>query len=321
MITFEKAFALLENPFQPRDTDFLGVNNRLMMQNLSQGPLKVHRESGLMKLYVPQAGRFEEHLQKFEGWIEDAGYTANPPDLGLDSFISFVHGSAGTGKTSLTNVMMYKLQERKPQGKPDWCFFEPWGAGEDLPPDQQTSKLTELEESIPRSLGPGQQYAFVVADNIRAGVDVDAVNMYVRLQDTCFIFLFLLSSDPDFLDKRWDDLPVEVRVFDTAGLTPDHAVDFVKHRISRYRKGFSQVIDEYDLFPFTEDDIREAVQTRGDEGIITLRQLNGILKDAISDKRRQMDDNFDIARASDPAAKQHLISVSRYFEEKMRQVA
>ena len=77
LLSYEKAFALRDNPFRPT-MPLEGVKNYAMMQQLDSLPLRIHMEPKLFRLYCEKAGPFESHIGEFQELIAEAGYRINP---------------------------------------------------------------------------------------------------------------------------------------------------------------------------------------------------------------------------------------------------
>ena len=93
----------------------------------------------------------------------------------------------------------------------------------------------------------------------------------------------------------------------------------MKHRIDFFRvKPPAVDLQAYPLFPFDENDVKEAVETGvlakpGEGAAVTIRQLSVVLHKAISDKRIGLSDDFDIAKVSSGNLPQQIIRLAPTF--------
>ncbi len=115
-MSYERAFALRDNPFGPT-RPLSGIKNPALMQMLESRPLMVDVEPILFELYCLTCGPFEKHISEFKGLIATAGY-ADRTSIGLSSFIFLILGHKGTGKTSLVHAMvpLETMQGKWPTG-------------------------------------------------------------------------------------------------------------------------------------------------------------------------------------------------------------
>lgn len=283
-------------------------------------PLQVHREHALMDLYCPEVGHFKKHEEDFKFRVQLAGYDFESHTRGFSPFIFFIAGSMGTGKSTLINVMRYWLNLTKPEEEPDWLQFEAWESSSPFRSlEYQLKQLQELEVRIMGQSGQGD-YCLVLVDNVVPGIEIYALDLFVKLRNERIIVLFLASSEPELIDKSWENSQFNVQPFKTEELTPDDAVAYVKHRMSRFQpEERPSVLDEYDLFPFSEDNIRRAVEARQQHTgqKITIRQLNEILTGALQDKMRQLDDSFDIAERRPSEVSDYTVDVVDYYSQRV----
>jgi GTPase SAR1 family protein len=301
-------------------------NPSVVPDSLMKEPLPIHKEKQLMGLYCSEVAKFAENEAKFMRLMRMGGYSFERPRAGKRQFIFFVRGSIGTGKSTLVNVMRHWLDEmKKPPNAPEWHFFEAWDIGDDtLTSEDQTKKLRDLEQQIGEETKEGD-YCCIVADNIVEGVEQRALNMFRKLRSRNKVFLFLETNKLELIKKRWDNTSHKIELFDTTELTPEDAVKYVSHRVSYFRAAeLTSVLGEHKLFPFAEDNIRQAVKARyrmeGDSEVgetITIRQLNEILNAAMLERMDQLESSFDIAALPEDEIGKYIIDVRDYYRARM----
>jgi hypothetical protein len=285
--TYEKAFCLTDNPFGPK-RPLAGVSVPLL-RSIYISPLKLDADdddNGLYKLYVPDAGPFDDlhtrYLTKLEAENYWAGGPARESSVGINSFISFLHGPIGTGKTTLMNLMIRSLKRCKPANV-EWV---PFHAQFNLIPNetQQNRELDKVRETIKQRKLDGDACSYLVLDNLMNGAVENAFNLYDDFQRQFRLFAFVTTSDSELRQKRWDAWgPLPIEAYETAELSPENAVAFVRSRVKVFRDERTKAtLGARDLFPFNEQNIEQAVIAKGiafDEGrkIITIRQFSQAL--------------------------------------------
>lgn len=285
--TYRTAFGLVDNPFGPKKP-FKGVNG-FLMKHLEINPLRLDNDEGLMKLYVSDAGpfdlRYNEYCTKLQG--ENYSHNPAPGDLavGINSFIFFIHGAVGTGKSTLMNLMIRWLKLCQP---PNGAWL-PFKAQFNLKATdaQQNSELAKLKDTIEKKAQAGD-YCYAVIDNLTEGSAQNAFDLYNYFEERLQLSLFVTTSDSALRQNTWDNWPLPILPYETSELGPDEAVAFVRSRVRLFRDPKAiQALGNRDLFPFDEQNIRDAVKTKTvaynpGTKIITIRQfgqsLTGILE-------------------------------------------
>lgn len=299
MSTYEKAFCLTDNPFSPK-RPLPGITP-VLMKSIYINPLKLDADdddNGLYKLYVPSAGPFTELHQAYLTKLQAENYwesaPGRKPSVGLNSFIFFVHGPIGTGKTTLMNLMLRSLKRCKPPNG-EWV---PFRAQFNLIPNetQQNKELDNIRNKIERGVQP-TDYCYLVLDNLTEGAVEKAFNLYNDFQEFQ-LFLFITTSDSELRQKTWATWALPIEAYETAELNPEHAVSFIRSRVNLFRDPTtSAMLQARDLFPFTEENIAKAVTTKGiayDESrkMITIRQINQALSNILERALPRTNDLF-----------------------------
>jgi hypothetical protein len=277
-MSFTKAFGLSDNPFRPMRM-LQGVENRNAMRDLHRKALRIHEEPALECLFVQEAGPFAEHLDDFCTKLSSAGYSPDPRAAPLTSFAFLVSGEQGTGKSTLVNAMLGWLL--KCHVEPDWVKFI-------HPPEGiiQGGGVPELASYLPAEIAKGsvaQDYCCVVVDDLTKADADRALRLWDEVTSTRTLILFLITAEERLLYETQNSR-VELTPYRTQPLTPDQAVELVRRRIAQFRDDESAArLQNLPLFPFDEDDIRNAVKSKADRReVVTLRtfhvSLHGVLE-------------------------------------------
>jgi hypothetical protein len=308
-LSYQDAFSLADNPFYPRRQTLLGVEDPVMMQTLVSRPLRVHEEKGLLNLYSEEAGPFKESVERFLSTLSEFGYDPENAELGREPSIFLIKGSTGSGKTTLANVMVYHLRKADPTGD-RLVVFDPWAEERFDIHTKQETEIEKLESQILDRLSKGK-YCCVMIDNLVAGAEERAFKLHTRLIKTNLTFLFLISGDAEIRGKSFTNIPYKVHPFDTKELTPESAIKFVQHRIAFYRIKLPALAN-YTIFPFAEENIKNAVAAKKLGETITLRTLSVILDGCLTYRREQLSKeppNFKIENLTEPDVPDHIIDV------------
>src|SRR5882724_9642416 len=154
--SYEQAFGLIDNPFSPKKL-LKGVKHGLLMKSIYINPLRLDDDDGLMQLYVGNAGPFDLRFKEFRTKLNGEGYYHNAASdqspVGINSFIFFVHGPIGTGKSTLINLMIRWLKGCIP---PNGTWL-PFRAQFNLraTDSQQNSELDKLKDTIEKQAQAG----------------------------------------------------------------------------------------------------------------------------------------------------------------------
>jgi hypothetical protein len=322
-LSYQDAFSLADNPFYPRRAKLLGVQDPIVMQTLVSRPLRVHEEASLLKLYSEEAGPFKEHVVKFLSTVSGFGYDPDNADLGSEPFIFLIKGSIGSGKTTLANVMVHHLKRANPKGDL-LVVFDPWAEERFDIHTKQEAEIEKLEKRILDQLSKGK-YCCVLIDNLVAGAEERAFQLYARLIKTNLTFLFLISGDADIRGKSYINTQYKIYPFDTKELTPETAINFVRHRIHLYRSEEQFRLPElakYNVFPFAEENIKRAVEARKLGATITIRTLSVILDGCLSYRIEQLSTKqpgFRIQTVAEPNVAEHIIDVATTYQKLLQE--
>lgn len=305
--TYEKSFCLTDNPFSPKKP-LAGVKMPFLMKSIYINPLKLDADdddNGLYRLYVPDAGPFDDIHQQYLTKLQGENYwesaPGRAPSVGLNSFIFLVRGPIGTGKTTLMNLMIRSLKRCKPPS--EWV---PFHAQFKLIPNEteQNKELDNVRDKIEKGAQPGN-YCYLVLDNLTQGAVDKAFNLYNDFQERFQLSIFVTTSDSELRQKTWATYALPIEAYDTAELSPENAVSFIRSRVRTFRDPASAVaLATRELFPFNEENIKSAVKAKGiayDEGkkIITIRQFSQALSSILERALPRTHDLFGAAAPTD----------------------
>jgi hypothetical protein len=236
MPTYPEAFGLTDNPFSPSRL-IEGVTSPFMMKSISINPLRLDADDGLLQLYVGGAGPFDEHYRAYQDKLEANGYVESAAgaqsSIGINSFIFFIHGPIGTGKTTLMNLMLRSLKRCTPPSGA-WTRYEAdWGFKQPAP--TQTLALEAMKEKIEKR-SSGDDYCFVILDDLVQGASESAFNLFKHFEHKCLLFMFITTSDSGLREKTWANWPLPIVSYQTAALSPDNAVAFLRSRVNLFRQ-------------------------------------------------------------------------------------
>jgi hypothetical protein len=322
-LSYQDAFSLADNPFYPRRKALLGVEDPVVMQTLVSRPLRIHEDRALIKLYVEEAGPFKENVEQFLNTISEFGYAPKDAELGSEPFIFLIKGSIGSGKTTLANVMVYHLKKANPTGD-RLVIFDPWAETRFNIHTEQETAINDLEKQILDHLSKGK-YCCVMIDNLVAGAEDRAFQLYTKLIKTNLTYLFLISGDPEIRGKSLLQIPYKVFPFDTKELDPVTAIKFVQHRIDFYRKDAElklPSLGNYSIFPFEKENIEKAVAAKKLGGTITIRTLSVILDACLTYRKEQLSKeqpDFKIQNLTSPEISAHIIDVIATYQELLQE--
>lgn len=315
---YAKAFALLDNPFNPL-ARLPGLGKKKWQNDLASNPLMINIEPALERLYIPDAGPFGTYLKNFQAFARQSGYRDNPPQVGNSSFIFSIYGNEGTGKTTLSQVLISWLRQCKPEDG-DWNVFDDWCLPKVLDPAKQGQRINELQERISKNVTP-ESYCCIVADDLVSGVLPKVLELYDQLVSDWTVFLFLLSNDNQLFPALSSSGKRVTAAFRMRPLSSDGALNFIKCRLGEFRVAFGNPgaeppwLKTYPLFPFFEQDIRSAFDSNAVLGLVdgdtvSLRQFGGILNGILTQRLYELDDEFDITTVAEDKIKEHLLSLS-----------
>lgn len=302
---YRKAFALIDNPFNPY-APLAGLKRAVLQNELSKKPLLFNLEPALKPLYAAGAGPFGAHLETFQDFVRDRGYNDNPPQLGNGSFIFSIYGVEGTGKTTLSQAIVQWLQCCRTPGA-GWRVYDEWSVRAITPLTEQPTRIGDLEHSIAVETAENS-YCCIVADNLDSTSLSRVLAMYDQLSLDRIVFLFLISNNSQLFAELSEHGKRPNKSFRMGTLTANAAVSFVKHRVGQFRDPNAMMpwLTNNPLFPFDESDIRNSfdegfIYEHGSRDTISLRQFSVILSQLLAGTLKSTDSSFDIAQAPQTA--------------------
>lgn len=320
-LKYSNFFALSDNPFGPTKP-LPEISKSSVMRTLQRHPLRIYEEPKLIKLYCSQAGPFEQHTKRFLEEISLFNYNIDPPSAGFESLIFLISGYKGTGKTTLAHFMIHCLKKCELDEGNKWHIFEQQ-LKESSSSSDQIAEIDKLKEKIDGETS-AEDYCCVMLDNLVAGAEVTALDLYDKLfESERIVFLFLVTSDLQILSKERNNSRHQITRFKMRELTSHDAVEFVKHRIKFFREPKLPSLGNYQFFPFDEVDIKESVESgllRGNgngEGRITLRQFNVILHKSLNNRINELKEvnaDFDIAHLPQNNVSNYIIKLVEYYQ-------
>jgi hypothetical protein len=309
-LLYLRAFGLRDNPFRPY-SKLKGVS-KTGGSNLDTKPLRLHEEEPLADLFVPRAGPFEQHLSDFRQQLELVGYGADEVEP-TTSFAFLVTGKQGTGKSTLVNAMLQWLL--KCHVSPPWVrFLHPPESIVDDPPALGAYLAKRIQEESTRD-----GYCCIVIDDLKKPDAERALKIWSEVTLDRTLVLFLITDEEQLHDEVNDNERVSVTSYLTQPLTPDQAIELVSSRIGFFRADtYRAHFESRPFFPFDEDDLRAAVESRTDKGhVVTLRTLNvslrRVLERRLADLSPQVADDFDIRNVDPSQLDEHVLSVSKLY--------
>jgi len=316
-IGYPQAFALSDNPFGPK-RPLAGIPPRLM-QMLERRPLLLHKEHRLQTLYCDAI--FAKTSSDFEIILAAAAYVAEPPPPSRGSMphAFLIQGDRGTGKTTLASQMMRIVECCTAPGDPPWKVYEAMLDATRQTVTDQLNALAALEKKITDETQPND-YCCLLVDDFLADVYAHVLAMFDRLSDR-IVFLLLVTSDLLVLAGHAANSRHGVNAFTIESLSPDAAVAFVRQRLDVFRPNLPANMATAPLFPFDEDDLRQAVSTGAfagglGQGPVTLRLLSVVLHDALQarlTKLARMDPAFNVQHVSEATIAGQLIPIAEAY--------
>lgn len=317
---YKEAFGLSDNPFGPRRQ--VGGLPPNLTQELEKRPLLLHRDSRLDHLYCEKLPSFNSACLNFQALVEADGYTADPPQRGVTSYMVMIGGDRGAGKTTLASRLLQLMLKRCPEGEPKWHVEELLLRSSKDTVTEQVEKLKALETKI---TAQNEQYLCVLIDDLLGEAFPYAEDLYDTLTENAAIFLVLTSCDPAIAEQI-DKALHTVQRFAIAPLTPDDAIAYVNARYQMFRLPAANGINALPLFPFDETDIRNAVKARVLSGATTtgpvnMRMLASILQSALASRLQEIarhKPGFDVRGVAADKLAELLINVAQSYKIAVR---
>lgn len=323
---YEKAFALRDDPFKPKQL-LSGLTNPPLQDSLEIRPLLINSDIALEFLYSRHAGRFKHYEEVFQDYARGEGYRddTDPTRVGANSALVSLYGYEGTGKTTLAQAMIRWLRKcEPPTGLGQWYIEDSWSSRFFASAEDQKVELGKLQDKVSKA---NNRYNCVVVDNLLPGSLNRAVQMYDEIRVERVIFLFLVSKEPElFKELSGEGKTIITPRFNMVPLAADGAVAFVRHRIKKFRltndpyKGIPWLAAD-SLFPFDEADILKAFASGvflDDQPYISLRQFNRTIAGMLSARLKALDKEFDISKCPEADRGKYVIRLMDDYKELMK---
>jgi hypothetical protein len=266
---YEPAFGLRDNPFSPRS--FAGVDSGLL-NDIAGDPLPLDEAPALKPLFVAGAGPFQSSLNRFDQFLEIGGYRDDEAGGTLASKAFRVIGPEGSGKSTLTNMLVRRLKECGHEG---------------LAPIRASAEEDQLEEAIKvvqkKARQELQGVCCVVFDDVRFDREQPLHQLYRDLRGPSRrpVVMFEIFHHAQDLGVPRPSLRSRLDLEDlrTSWLSAKHAVEFLSSRIREFRVESQNLVGDLVTFPFDADEVAELVgEGDGTEaGAFTLRSFNRLL--------------------------------------------
>jgi hypothetical protein len=281
---YETAFGLLDNPFSPQT--FAGVDPYLL-GDLPDYALRLDEEPGLEALFVCRAGPFERALDRFEVFLEGGRYKNGDPQALLRSKVFRLIGPEGSGKSTLTNMLVRKIKD----------------CGHHLEPVRVTIEDGAIDQAIDaiRRQGGGREDGILclILDNVSYRDERQLHRLHQELRQKTGRPVVMIENCHSAQDigvpPPRPAAPTEVETMRTDWLSPEHAVAFVTARIAVFRSPTAVLPDSLQSFPFNIREIAALFAASRDgevveEGAMTLRTFSRVLMEALDWERREHGD-------------------------------
>jgi hypothetical protein len=319
-LRYKEAFGLKDNPFGPRYQ--FGQVPPPLTRELQINPLLLHKDAGLGDLYCDKISSFRKACEKMEARLESDGYSADPPERGVSSYLVAIEGDSGAGKTTLATRMVQLVRKRTPSGVADWHVDELFLRSANNTVAEQVASLEALEARVTAAAAP---YNCVLIDDLLADAYLNVTSLYDKLTSQRVVFLVFTSSD-SAMSKKIDSGSHNVQRHALGPLSPDDAIAYVTARYQLFRVPSANGINALPLFPFDEKDIRTAVQVRSIVGATTARPVNlrliaTVLQRALADRLDDMNSKnaqFDVGSLPTDKLRELLIKIAQSYEVMVR---
>lgn len=299
-------FGLRDNPFSPGSIE--GVNG-LALDGISSYPLALDDEPGLLPLFVPSAGPFQEHIDRFDAKLDSGGYTSNRAPARGSSLVFRVIGPEGSGKSTLTNMLVGRLKGCAPGKNLEMIKRE-------VRPQTLEETLTEVRRLASDSPAEG---CCLILEEVRIDMEDRIHELYEELRQTMTVVLFeIVHHANDIRGPRRLSERVYAIELRTDWLAPAHAAAFLSARTSLFRlPAFAKSLaGDLAGFPFDLEEVAAMVShANGETEMLTLRTLNRILDDAIERERTRRRGDPPIEGLDDAALRARTINLQEIYSE------
>jgi hypothetical protein len=297
MDIFKQYFALKDNPFD-LTKGWPNIANEQLATGLARSPILSHEEDELHKLYVVEAGPFEEHLAKYRKWMKLSSFVEGQT-RGNRAYVALIAGHSGTGKTSLGSYMIRLLRKSGPGGRESWPLVEtPSGKCADL------QAIRALPGQI-EDKAAGQKYCCIFIDDLDEKALREVCALYRDLKKKYSLHIFMTTKDLDLIDKDFSNWECPIKTYRTTGVSEDQAIALVAARVKLFRDPKLKILNDRPYYPYEEQSIRDSVKNlkpkENSQHPVTLRILGGHLNRKLEQRLSNLldtDPDYDITKST-----------------------
>jgi hypothetical protein len=297
-------FGLHDNPFNPGS--FGDVGERAL-DDISAFPLALDEEPGLRPLFVTEAGPFQRWIDHFEAKLQSGGKGPQGA-VRVRSMAFRVVGPEGSGKSTLTNLLVGRLKECVPDG--DLLVVN-------RPLRQRTLEATL--EQVRKTVHEGtEKGCCLVFDAVRLDMEEELHSLFEELREEKPVVMFEVIHYGQGVSRPRLASRVVADDLRTTWLTPEHAVAFLGSRIELFRIPDSNpnLVGDLATFPFDAEEIGSVVTSaEGAVETLTLRTLSRLLSRAIEMDRVERRSDGAIAELSESDLRERTISMQDIYQQ------
>ncbi len=259
-------------------------------------------------MFVPAAGPFQEHLEGFELKLAAAGYMPAGRSAGGRSMVFRIVGPEGSGKSTLTNMLVRRLAE---------CTAE-----DDLPVVKRDARPADLDATLAevRDLvgARSSEGCCLIFDEVTLDMESRLHELFEQLRPRMAVTMFEVIHHAQDIRRPRPSSRVYAHELKTSWLKPEHASDFLGSRIDlfRCREHAARFSGDLAMYPFDPAEIRSVVAAaEGGVETLTLRTLNRIVSQAVEAElvNRRTDEPIDELDAA--GLRERLISLRDVYRD------